>query len=130
MSQVENGYIEFEVTDASDYFVTMSTIPSSDKVVTPTEKSSSPILLIIIGILSLLVIGLIIAFILKNKKNKKDDNNNGNGTRTDNYETLKTDTNTVDTISSSHEVNKLYNSYQQDNPTSSVNYNNSSNYPN
>lgn len=63
--KVENGYIEFEVTDASDYFVTMSTIPSSDKVVTTTDKSSSPILLIIIGILSLAVIGLIIAFILK-----------------------------------------------------------------
>ena len=74
--KVETGYIEFEVTDASDYFVTMSIIPNSDKATTPTKKSSSPILLIIIGVLSLTVIGLIIAFILKNKK--YDDSNNSN----------------------------------------------------
>ncbi len=132
--KVENGYIEFDVTDASDYFVTMSTIPSSDKVVTTTEKSSSPILLIIIGILSLAVIGLIIAFILKNKKNKKDDdNNNGNSTRTNNYENLTTDVNTVDTISPSQEVNKTYSSFNttnENNTTSNVNYNNYSNYNN
>lgn len=125
--KVENGYIEFEVTDASDYFVTMSTIPSSDKVVTTTEKSSSPILLIIIGILSLAVIGLIIAFILKNKKNKKDDdNNNGNSTRTNNYENLTTDVNTVDTISPSQEVNKTYSSFNttnENNTISNVNLN-------
>lgn len=132
--KVGNGYIEFDVTDAIDYFVTMSTIPSSDKVVTPTEKSSSPILLIIIGILSLLVISLLIAFIMKNKKNKKDDdNNNGNGTRTSNYENLTTDTNTVEIISSNQEVNKSYSSFNTTNEnttTSNINYNNSSSYNN
>ena len=134
--KVENGYVEFDVTDASDYFVTMSTIPSSDKVVTTTGKSSSPILLIIIGILSLLVIGLVIAFIAKNKKNKKDDNDNNNsvsGTVNNDYETLTTDTNTVDTISSSQSVNKTYSDYstnQQNNTTSNVNYNDYSNYNN
>ena len=134
--KVENGYVEFDVTDAYDYFVTMSTIPSSDKVVTTTGKSSSPILLIIIGILSLLVIGLVIAFIAKNKKNKKDDNDNNNsvsGTVNNDYETLTTDTNTVDTISSSQSVNKTYSDYstnQQNNTTSNVNYNDYSNYNN
>lgn len=134
--KVENGYVEFDVTDASDYFVTMSTIPNSDKVVTTTGESLSPILLIIIGILSLLVIGLVIAFIVKNKKNKKDGNNNnnsGNSTLNNDYETLTTDTNKVDTINSSQSVNKTYNDYntnQQNNTTSNVNYNNYSNYNN
>ena len=133
--KVENGYIEFEVTDASDYFVTMSTIPSSDKVVTTTNKSSSTILFVIIGVLSLLVIGLLIAFILKNKKNKKDDNNNNSGSSNSNneYETLTTDTNTVDTFSSNQSVNKTYNDYntnQSGNTTSNVNYNNYNSYNN
>lgn len=76
--KVENGYIEFEALDASDYFVTMSTIPSSDKVATTTDKSSSTILIIVIGILSLSIIGLIITFIIKKQKNKREDNNNDN----------------------------------------------------
>ena len=126
--KVEKGYIEFDVIDATDYFVTMSTIPSSDKVVTSTKNSSSPILLIIIGILSLLVIGLIIAFIIKNKKNKKDDdNNNGNVTRVNNYENLMTDTNTINTVSStnSSQNNNITSScsIQQNSVTSNVNYN-------
>ena len=134
--KVENGYIEFDVTYDSDYFVTMSTIPSSDKVVTTTGNSSSPILLIIIGILSLLVIGLVIAFIVKNKKNKKDDNNNNNSsnsTLNNDYETLTIDTNKVDTISSSQSANKTYNDYninQSNNTASNINYNNYSNYNN
>lgn len=131
--KVENGYIEFEVTDASDYFVTMSTIPSLDKVVTPTDKSSSTILFVIIGVLSLLVIGLLIAFILKNKKNKKDDNNNNNSssnrTLNNDYETLTTDTKKVDTISSSQSANKTYNDYNNqrsnDNSNEIENLNNS-----
>ena len=111
--KVENGYVEFDVTDVSDYFITMSTILNSDKEVTTTGKLSPFILLIIIGILSLLVIGLVIVFIVKNKKNKKDDNNNNNGNSVLNndYETLTTDTNKVDTITSSQSVNKTYNDY-------------------
>ncbi|UKI27703.1 MAG: hypothetical protein L6V91_03750 [Bacilli bacterium] len=54
-------------------FITMSTILNSDKEVTTTGKLSPSILLIIIGILSLLVIGLVIVFIVKKirKKPKK-----------------------------------------------------------
>ena len=70
---------------------------------------------------------MIIAFILKNKKNKKDDdNNNGNSTRTNNYENLTTDVNTVDTISPSQEVNKTYSSFNttnENNTISNVNLN-------
>ena len=133
---VKDGYVEFEVEKGSDYFITMSTISNSDKVVSTTGKSSSPILLVIIGILSLSVIGLIIAFILKNKKNKKDDDNNndsGNSSVTDDYETLTPESNSVDTTNSSQDINKSYNSYnsnQQVNTTSNINYNNSSNYNN
>lgn len=76
--RVENGYIEFEIINAYDYFVTMSTILSSDNVVTTAEKSLPSTLLVIIGILSLLIIGLIILLIKKNKKNNKDNNNSNN----------------------------------------------------
>ena len=113
--KVENGYIEFNVTDESDYFVTMSNIPSSDQIVTPTEKSSSPILLIIIGIISLLVICLAIAFVMKNKKSKKDDDNNnsdsGNKTLNNDYEILTTDKNTINNISLSQDVNITHDNY-------------------
>ena len=133
--KVENGYVEFDVTDVSDYFITMSTILNSDKEVTTTGKLSPSILLIIIGILSLLVIGLVIVFIVKNKKNKKDDNNNNNGNSVLNndYETLTTDTNKVDTITSSQSVNKTYNDYntnQSNSTTSNVSYNDYNNYNN
>ena len=59
--KVENGYVEFEVTNTSDYFVTMSTISNLDDV-----QASCPILIIIIVVLSLAVVGLVIVFIIKN----------------------------------------------------------------
>lgn len=108
--KVEKGYVVFDVIAASDYFVTMSSIPSSDKIVTTTDNSSSPVLLIIIGILSLLVIGLVIAFILKNKKNKKVDNDNNNNLN--------------------NNLNNDYNTNQSNDATSSVNNNDNSNYNN
>ncbi len=82
--KVEDGFIEFDVIDSSEYFVTMSNIPSAVKIdnnqketsKTNEEKSSPIILYIIIGILSLLVIGLLLALILKNKKSKNEDNSN------------------------------------------------------
>ena len=75
--KVENGYIEFYATNASDYFVTMSNIPNSDKVTSMKDKSSLYIVKVVIGILVLSVIGLFIVFIIKNKK-KNDINNNIN----------------------------------------------------
>lgn len=50
-----------------------------------------------------------------------------------NYENLTTDTNIVETISSSQEVNKSYSSFNatnESNTTSNINYSNSSNYNN
>lgn len=106
--KVENGYIEFEVTNTSDYFVTMSTIPNLNDV-----QSSCPILIIIIVVLSLVVIGLVIVFIIKNNKNKKiDTTNNSNGYNNNNenniinndYEMLKFNSNVTDSINSDQNV--------------------------
>ena len=72
--KVVNGYIEFETSNSYDYFVTMSTIASSNETNTKSENtSSSPILFFIIGILTLLVIVLAIVLIIKNKKDKEED---------------------------------------------------------
>ena len=58
--KVENGYIRFDAKNATDYFITMSTIPSG-----------SPLLpIIIVLILSLLAIAL--TTIMKNNSNKKN----------------------------------------------------------
>lgn len=156
--KVENGYVELNVTNASDYFITMSTIPNNDKIITTTGKSSSSTLLII-GILSLLVIGLLIAFIAKNKKNNKSNNiTDKNNKVTSDYETVTTEEKTDNTIDSSQDnifinnqaennlsfdemnhnnmnqnTSTLYSSYnnnQQSNTTSNINYNNYDNQSN
>ena len=132
--KVENGYIEFDVTNVSDYFVTMSTIPGSGNAANVTNKTSSLVLLIIIGILSLSVIGLVIAFIMKNKKNKKDDNNNNNNIANENKpinnncENLTTDTNMVDNTNTSQDVNIIKSNYNNSN--SSINNDTYNNYNN
>ena len=132
--KVENGYIEFDVTNVSDYFVTMSTIPGSGNAANVTNKTSSLILLIIIGILSISVIGLVIAFIMKNKKNKKDDNNNNNNIDNENKpinnncENLTTDTNMVDNTNTSQDVNIIKSNYN--NSASSINNDTYNNYNN
>lgn len=109
--KVENGYIEFETTGVSDYFVTMSTIPETAETVTSTSKSSS-ISLIIIVILSLLVIGLGTILILKNKKNKKDSvniNSNNNKKESNDCEILTVDT--FNTTNSNKNSSNTYDSY-------------------
>lgn len=75
--KVEDGYIKFNLKEANDYFVTMSTISNCENSVTK-NNTSSPIYIVLIIILSLVVVGLTIFF---NKKNKKDKNsilNNNN----------------------------------------------------
>ena len=84
--KVDNGYIEFDVADASDYFITMSTIPSIEKVVTTTGGSSSIIMPIIISLICLLFIGIIIVFVIKNKRNKKDFISNNDSKNVNNVE--------------------------------------------
>lgn len=97
--KVENGYVEFEVTNTSDYFVTMSTISNLDDV-----QASCPILIIIIVVLSLAVVGLVIVFIIKNKKNKDVDTNNKNSMINNDYEMMKFNTNVTDAINSDQNV--------------------------
>ena len=70
--EVKDGYIEFDVKDNNDYFITMSKINNSVKV----EKSNnSSILLLALSIILICIIIAIILFILKNKKQKEKDSN-------------------------------------------------------
>lgn len=104
--KVENGYIEFDAVKAIDYFVTMSIVSNSDKVITSENNSSSNFLLIIVVVLSLLVVGLVIALIVKNKKddnsNANDNNEKVNQQNTDhknNDSSIKSENNNQDNIS-------------------------------
>lgn len=65
--KVENGYVEFDVTDASDYFATMSVIGNVVK-----EDSSINIFMILTIISIIVIIGLITFIFIKFKPNKKD----------------------------------------------------------
>lgn len=85
--KVEDGYIKFNLKEANDYFVTMSTISNCENSVTK-NNTSSPIYIVLIIILSLVVVGLTIFF---NKKNKKDKNsilNNNNNNNNNNNLTM------------------------------------------
>lgn len=119
--KVENGFVEFDVTEASDYFVTMSTIPESDKVVVPTNKSNNSIFIIIIVLLPLLVISLIIVLIVKNKKDKNEEHNKENSIDTIPKENEASPTNTIDTISYNQSVNNTYDNYNNQNNTTNDN---------
>ncbi len=71
--KVKNGYIEFDVVDASDYLITMSTISNSTPVTTPNNNTSSNILpIFIIIIILILIIVIMIIYILKNRKENKN----------------------------------------------------------
>ena len=70
--KVENGYIEFDVMDASDYLVTMSNVPNLSAMKKDNKKSSY--FPFVIGIL--LVFCIIFLIILFKNKRKKEDKNN------------------------------------------------------
>lgn len=74
--KVKDGYIEFEVSESGDYFITMSNI---DKSVTVENNGNGVmnILLIIIIIMSILVVlvSLIMIIYLRKRKNKSVSNN-------------------------------------------------------
>lgn len=68
--KVEGGYVEFDAVEATDYLVTMSTVPGEIKV---AKKSSSlNTLSIVLIIMLILLIAVFILYILKNKKDKED----------------------------------------------------------
>lgn len=81
--KVEDGYIKFNLKEANDYFVTMSSISNCENSVTK-NNTSSPIYIVLIIILSLVVVGLTIFFNKKNKKDKNSilNNNNSNNNLT------------------------------------------------
>lgn len=75
---VKDGYVEFEVSKGSDYFVTMSKINGSSETVTSTKSTSKlPIIIIMILIIVALVVA-IIYFIKKKNKNNNSNNSNNN----------------------------------------------------
>ena len=68
--KVRNGYINFDTDNATDYFITMSNIPTGVN----QTKSDNNTVLIIFGIVigcTLVLIGLMFKKIIKNKKNEK-----------------------------------------------------------
>ena len=71
--EVKDGYIEFDVKDGSDYFITMSKINNSVK--EEKNNNTSIILLVALSIILICIIIAIILFILKNKKQKEKDSN-------------------------------------------------------
>lgn len=110
--EVKDGYIEFDVANVSNYLVTMSTIPDSEKeVVKPEEKKRN--LLPIIGIICILVLGFI-CFILLKKRKKSDENievlsDEPEETTEEvvNTENLMQDNTTIDNTNSSDNTNNL-----------------------
>ena len=69
--KMDNGYVEFDLDNASEYFVTMSTIPNTNITTKVENNEKISILPIIILIICLIIIGIIIIFIIKNKRKKK-----------------------------------------------------------
>ena len=69
--KVENGYIEFDVTNYADYFVTEETVSDAKQLIVPNKKSSSNIMPLFLGTFAFLAIILLFVFISKRKKSKK-----------------------------------------------------------
>lgn len=70
---VNNGYVEFETKNMSEYIVTMSTIRNDSKEAVTCEKPSHIVCIIIIVILLLIIGGL--GYFIYTLMKKKDENN-------------------------------------------------------
>jgi len=68
--KVENGYIEFNVVNASDYLLTMSTIANSIIPDKSQEKKLSILPIVCLGLL-VSMLAIIVIYILKSKKQEK-----------------------------------------------------------
>lgn len=66
--KADDGYIEFDSGDASDYLITMSTVPDALETISPSNSSISIALIVIIVFIILLVISILAVYILKKKK--------------------------------------------------------------
>lgn len=104
-TKVEDGYVEFDAVEASDYLVTKSTVPGEIKVAEP--GSSSNTLSIVLIIMLILLVAAFVLYILKNKKDKEDNKNmpnvNSNYSTTDDYkiaenEIIKEESTESDTV--------------------------------
>ncbi len=75
--EVKNGFIEFELSDASDYLITMSNIPNLKDSIKSESKNSLFSIFLIVIILLLLIIGIMF-ILLKKRRNKEKNNENDN----------------------------------------------------
>ena len=77
--QVKNGYIEFEINDFSDYFITMSTIPKlSDNEVSNNKNTTINKTHLVIILVLTFIIAVVLAYILRKKVLKKNEFENIN----------------------------------------------------
>jgi len=101
--KVENGYIQFDVMDASDYLVTMSTVPNSSDAITSSGYSSSTILPILIGIICLLIMGIIIVLKMRKSDNKEEMISKSRNNDTE-RSTISLDTQIINNALNNHDI--------------------------
>lgn len=124
--KAENGYIEFETTDTSDYFVTMSNIPDIDDI-TKTGNLLSIKTLIIVVIIIIILIGLVAAFIIKKKKNNNFDDLTNNIDTNDQQDIISPNDVNTDTTPIQQEINSPNDINDDNNPNQQNNINNNNN---
>ena len=73
--KVKDGYIEFEVSESGDYFITMSSIDNSVSIESNSNGVMNILLIIIIILSILIVLVSTIMIILLKRKNKGVSNN-------------------------------------------------------
>ena len=77
--QVKNGYVEFEINDFSDYFITMSTIPKlSDNEVSNNKNTTINKTHLVIILVLTFIIAVVLVYILRKKVLKKNEFENIN----------------------------------------------------
>lgn len=117
--KVEDGYVEFDAVEVSDYLVTKSTVPGEIKVA--ETGSSSNVLIIVLIIMLILLVAAFVLYILKNKKDKEDNKNmlnvNSNYSTTDDYKILENEITKEESTKSDTVVNTNTN-YETINHTS------------
>lgn len=71
-TSVEKGYIEFNPVIASDYLITMSTIPNVGEIIEPSKPSPAKIKPILVLVIIVLIIAIVLTTLIKKKKTNKD----------------------------------------------------------
>lgn len=113
---VKDGYVEFEVSKGTDYFVTMSKINSSSEPVTATKSSSKlPIIITMLLIIVALVVAII--YLIKKKKSNNNSNNSNNNYSNNNNSSNSEYSNTsYNNINSSNNYDTNYSNNNSNNP--------------